>query len=333
MTGTFTEEERGPNGPPAVSVVMSVYNGGARLNDTIRSVLEQRDIDLEFIIVNDGSTDDSPSVLERHSAADSRVVPLHQRNAGLTKALIRGCEMARGRYIARIDSGDLALPGRMKRQSAYLDEHPDVTLVSCWTRYVGPSGEALWMEVRNDSSDEATARLRVDTPATLRGISSHSSAMFRRSDYIRAGGYRPQFRVAQDLDLWMRLTDFGYLAFVPECLCEYRFDPDAISGRCAREQARLTELVVALRKRRDAGLPEDALLARAERLQADTMKVSRAARAGGYYFLGKVLVKRGDRRGLAYLREAVSRDPFHVRAWCSLGWWMLFSRRAGAAET
>jgi len=315
---------------PFVSVVMSVYNGAAHLDATIRSILEQKGVRFEFVIVDDGSTDASGAILQRHAAADSRIVLLRQENSGLTRALIRACEIARGRYIARQDAGDRSFPGRLAKQAAYLDAYPDVRLVSCWTRYMGPADEELWMEIREDTPAQATARLRANSREELRGISSHSSAMFRRADYVQAGGYRSQFWLAQDLDLWTRLTDFGQVAFVPDCLCEYRFEPHAISGRYARKQAALTDLIIRMRKRRAAGIEEASLLEQAAGICLDAKEhVSRSA-SNGLYFLGKVLMDRGDCRGMAYLRQVLAHDPFHLRVRCWLGWYALvamFHRR------
>lgn len=304
---------------PLVSVVMSVFNGAVRLESTLESVLSQEGVELELVVVDDGSTDGTGAILRRYAERDSRVRLVQQENEGLTRALIKGCGLARGHYIARQDAGDRSLPGRLARQAAYLQSHPHTALVSCWTRYLGPADEELWIDRRTDSPVEATLRLRADRRKSLRGISSHSSAMFRRADYFRVGGYRPQFRLAQDLDLWMRLTDIGQVAFVPECLCEYRYDPDSLSGRHAREQAELTDMIIALRKRRQAGLDEGALLERAGSLHPSSGVSAPRLRAGGWYFLGKVLTDRGDRRGLAYLRQAARIDPLFAGAWF---WWL-----------
>ena len=102
---------------PTISVVMSVYNGADTLRDTVESVLSQEGVDFEFIIVNDGSSDASASILDDLAAADARIRLLHQANQGLTKALINGCALARGQYIARQDVGDYSLENRLLRQS------------------------------------------------------------------------------------------------------------------------------------------------------------------------------------------------------------------------
>src|SRR6187455_3363395 len=98
---------------PLVSVVMSVYNGAKCLRDSVQSVLAQEGVDFEFIIVDDGSTDASGSLLSEFAESDSRVRVIHQHNRGLTRALIQGCAAARGPFIARQDCGDLSLPGRL----------------------------------------------------------------------------------------------------------------------------------------------------------------------------------------------------------------------------
>jgi glycosyltransferase involved in cell wall biosynthesis len=115
---------------PDISVVMGVYNGADRLCETIESVLSQEGVSLEFIVIDDGSTDGSAVVLDNYACHDARVRILHQENQGLTRALITGCEAARGKYIAPQDAGDISLPNRLRLQQAVLDQHEDCTFVS-----------------------------------------------------------------------------------------------------------------------------------------------------------------------------------------------------------
>jgi glycosyltransferase involved in cell wall biosynthesis len=111
--------------PPDISVVMSVYNDVDRLRETKESVLSQEGVSLEFIVVNDGSTDGSDVILRDYACRDNRVRIVHQHNQGLTRALIRGCGAAGGKYIARQDAGDISLPNRLRLQKAVLDQHED----------------------------------------------------------------------------------------------------------------------------------------------------------------------------------------------------------------
>jgi len=109
---------------PEVSVVMGVYNGAEHLEQTLASILSQEGCDLEFIVVDDGSTDDTGSILDAWAAQDKRLRVIHQQNTGLTRALIRGCAEARGEFIARQDAGDVSLPGRLDAQFTYLKTIP-----------------------------------------------------------------------------------------------------------------------------------------------------------------------------------------------------------------
>ena len=129
---------------PEVSVVMSVYNGASHLAATLDSILSQEGVELEFIVVNDGSSDKSGQILNDYAQRDSRLRIIHQENTGLTRALIRGCDAARGEFIARQDAGDISLPGRLKSQVAVLRDREDCVFVSCWTDVVGPKGEFLY---------------------------------------------------------------------------------------------------------------------------------------------------------------------------------------------
>src|SRR5262245_30164988 len=102
---------QGMNTRPEVSVMMSVYNGASHLAATLDRILSQEGVALEFIVVNDGSTDKSSQILNDYAQRDSRLRVIHQENTGLTRALIRGCDAARGEFIARNDAGDISLPG------------------------------------------------------------------------------------------------------------------------------------------------------------------------------------------------------------------------------
>src|SRR5689334_13931050 len=100
---------------PDVSVVMSVYNDARYLRDSIESILRQEGVTLEFIVIDDGSTDGSAAILDEFATKDSRLKVVHQQNRGLTLSLISGCAMARGRYIARQDSDDISFSNRLRK--------------------------------------------------------------------------------------------------------------------------------------------------------------------------------------------------------------------------
>src|SRR5437762_8108752 len=202
------------DGSPAmkISVVMSVYNGAATLRETLNSIVAQTDRDFEIIVVDDGSTDETPNILREYT----NVQVIRQENAGLTRALIRGCGEARGEIIARHDCGDRSHPERLARQRALLRD--GVVLTSSAVRYVGPRGEYLYTVHAN--GDEVRNSLLHDSSKTIHAIPHHGSAMFMRDAYEAAGGYRASFRYAQDLDLWIRIARIGKIAIANDELYE-----------------------------------------------------------------------------------------------------------------
>src|SRR5271157_5982240 len=117
---------------PEVSVVMSVHNGASDLVMTMDSILSQDGARFEFIVINDGSTDQSGEILNYYAKRDSRVRVIHQEKVGLTRALIRGCDAAKAALIARQDAGDISVAGRLRNQMNFLKAHENCVLVSCW---------------------------------------------------------------------------------------------------------------------------------------------------------------------------------------------------------
>src|SRR5687768_6093986 len=121
------------NSTPEISVVVSVYNGERHVRSSLESVLAQEGVDLELIVIDDGSTDSTDAIIEDLAASDPRVRYVRQQNRGLTQSLVLGCSMAEGEFIARHDADDLSLPGRLATQITLLRASPDVSFVSCWT--------------------------------------------------------------------------------------------------------------------------------------------------------------------------------------------------------
>jgi len=288
-----------------LSVVMAVYNGSPALAATLDSILAQTERDFELVAIDDGSTDATPSILADYASRDARVRVIAQANAGLTRALIRGCAEARAEVIARHDCGDRSHPERFARQLALL---ATATVVSCATRFVDVDGDLLYIS-RGDG-DEIRRSLLGDDAAHIHALPHHGSAMFRRDAYSRAGGYRAEFRVAQDLDLWIRMAQNGEtFAIADEVLYDATVDARSISGTARASQVALTEIAVALRDGRGS-------LAAAAAVAPSP--ASARGEAAALYFIGKCLLQQRNRKGLRYLRAAIRRDPWHWKAWMTL---------------
>lgn len=297
---------------PQVSVVMSVYNGAKVLRDSIESVLSQEAVEFELIVVNDGSDDTSASLLDSIAEKDSRVRVIHQNNSGLTHALIRGCALARGKYVARQDCGDLSLPSRLSNELLAIESHPETGLVSCGTRFVGPQGEQLYDVVI--SEDDAVAGLLTLDPQRLRGPSHHGSTLFPRDLYERVGGYREQFYFAQDLDLWTRMAEHGRHIALPRVLYQASFAPGSISSLQRRRQIESSKIILECARLRRAGLSEAPAIARAASIVPDGRTAKASDVASALYFVGVCLRKRGDPRSRAYFRDALRTYPLHLKS-------------------
>ena len=216
--------EKSPNNEPAVSVIMSVYNGHEHLSRAIESILSQTFRDFEFLIVDDGSTDDSFDIITSHSRKDPRIKVLRNEvNIGLTRSLNKALTAVRRQYIARQDSDDISLPERLKRQFDFLTTHPEVCLVGCSAIIIDSSGR----EIRPRPYNLAPSGIR--NFMRRHNLLTHGSVMFRRGEILALGGYREQFHYAQDYDLWLRIMERYYIHILPEYLYKTRISLENIS--------------------------------------------------------------------------------------------------------
>ena len=322
------------SGVPEVSVVIGVRDAAALLPATLDSVLAQEGVELELVVVDDGSADATPDLLAAYAARDARVRVVRQEPAGLTAALARGCAAARGELVARQDAGDLSLPGRLSRQAKAFASHPEIVLASCWTAMVAPEGEPLWIE---------RGGAPVDVPVSMFGAAgrewvgptSHGSAIFRRAAYETVGGYRAEFALGQDWDLWLRLAEHGRFLMVGDALYRRRLDPESLSLRHRELQHAFGEASSQASRLRRAGAAEEPALAAARELSArfaaESRRPSPRRGAAGWYHVGEALRRAGHASAARYLGEAVRCDPFFVRAWVR---WVqaLLPRRAEPAR-
>lgn len=310
---------------------MGGFNGAGTLPETIDSVLAQTERDFEFIIVNDGSTDFRVGgILADYAQQDTRIRVVTKSNEGLTRALIDGCAVAKGKYIARIDVGDVMLPERLARQKTILDKHSDVVLVTCWTECCGPEWEHLYTtKEKGDVSSGGTVWVadvvpaRNDTGDLMEGPSHHGSVMFRADAYRAAGGYREAFYYGQDWDLWYRLAERGKFAGVQEILYRCRIFPDGISMRNAQLQRQIHACSHGAFIARRKGEDETPFLERAATIRAGVDGGNPIVSIGqnlaaGYYFIGEALRRNGDRSCRRYFWRALRLMPCSLKLWVRL---------------
>lgn len=211
---------------PQISVIMSVYNCQRFLKEAVASVLAQTFTDFEFIIIDDGSTDESPSILHSYADTDKRIRLIRHPNGGLTKALNEGLQMARGEFIARMDADDIALPQRLEKQIDYLRNSLNCVAVSGNVLFVDSDGEPLCV------SKQETEHNRIEEELFCgRGLALvHPASMFRRVAMLQVGGYQERYKRGQDLDIYLRLAEIGLLANLPDIVLKFRRQTNSITA-------------------------------------------------------------------------------------------------------
>jgi hypothetical protein len=206
----------------AISVLMPVHNGMPYLPETVESVLAQSFRNFELLAIDDGSTDATADYLK--ALNDPRVKYHRLNKVGLVGALNYGLERATAPLIARIDADDLALPDRLALQVAHLDQNPDCVLLGCDFDEIDPEGRVIGA---NDFRMTTDAALRWQLLFTTPFL--HPGVAFRRAAALQIGGYRKTYDVAEDYDMWVRLSAVGRIASLPDRLMRKRMHPTAVS--------------------------------------------------------------------------------------------------------
>lgn len=199
---------------PLVSVLMPVYNTAPYLREAVDSMLSQTFVDFELIVLNDCSPDNAEEILDTYD--DQRIVRYKGgKNVGLSNVLNVGVAMARGKYIARMDSDDISLPTRLQLQVDYLEKNPEIDLVSAAMQLIGAK-EEVWIREINPE--------KVKIEALFHSPVLHASSVWRKESFEKHGLRFEQGMVpAEDYDLWARALLKGLkLVNLPDVLYEYR---------------------------------------------------------------------------------------------------------------
>ena len=230
-----------------VSVVIPLYNCERHIGEAIESVLAQTFKDYEIIVVDDGSTDDSASVVHKF---DDQVRYVHQPNAGVSAATNHGIALSKGELIAFLDNDDVWLPEKLERQVAFLDEHPECGLVNCDLQYISETGDRLDRYLPGMNKRDPYVRL------FQKGyVFMSSGVMMRRRVYEEIGGLDEEFVAAglQEVEWLARIVERTEIGYVPEVLSLYRDH----GSKIPTERSRLNQEIL-LRKlwERYQGEPE-----------------------------------------------------------------------------
>jgi glycosyltransferase involved in cell wall biosynthesis len=208
---------------PEISVIMSVYNSDQYLKQAVESILNQSFTDFEFIITDDCSTDGSAEILENYKLKDKRIILLrNSENIGLTKSLNSMLEMAKGKYIARMDADDISLPERFNKQHDFMERNPEIGVLGANIRYFG---------IVNKITDHPIEHDEIKIELLFECIMNHPSIFMRKKvideHKIR---YNENFRISQDYELWSRMINNTKFANLKDVLIDYRFEKTNITN-------------------------------------------------------------------------------------------------------
>ena len=209
---------------PLISVVMSVFNTEMYLNKSIESILKQSYKNFEFIIIDDGSTDSSLSIILNYMKKDKRMVLISRENKGLPYSLNEGIDKSKGKYIARMDADDISLSTRLAEQIEFMEKNNEIGIVGTWIEIFG-----------NNISNKISKHPKYHNELNVRLLFSvcfaHPTVMIRKKvidDYKLR--YNEEYVIAQDYELWSRMEKVTRMANIQKVLLLYRIFNTSITN-------------------------------------------------------------------------------------------------------
>lgn len=206
---------------PKISVLMSAYNSEKYISESIESILNQTFKDFEFIIINDGSSDNTAKIIQKYAEKDERIRFINSKqNQGIIAALNPGFSMCRGEYIARMDSDDISLPKRFEKQIEYMDKHSEC----------GVLGTSIII-FDKENSKEYIQKERIKFFDLLQSCCIvNPSVMLRKSVLLDNNIlYRPQYIHAEDYGMWSELIKLTEIHNLQDVLLKYRWHGGNVS--------------------------------------------------------------------------------------------------------
>lgn len=219
---------------PRISVVMPAYNSEKYIGEAIESILNQTFTDFEFIIINDGSMDDTAKIVSQYANKDKRIKFINNKdNRGIVSVLNQGLDLAKGEYIARMDSDDISLSTRFERQIQYMESHPECGVLGTWFKCFGKSDKII----RNHECVKICNIVKVQHVG-------HPTVMLKRAVVDKYKfHYDEKYKYAEDFELWSRMVFVTEIHNLPEVLLKYRWHGNNISIEHAHRQQELTRQV------------------------------------------------------------------------------------------
>lgn len=203
---------------PIISVMMTVYNAERFLDDSIGSILNQTFSNFEFIILNDGSTDNSFKIIEKYAKKDIRILILNnEKNLGIAESRTKCVKFSKGKYIAIADADDISIPTRLEKQLKYLEDSKEYGVVGGFLElFDSETGKIIG--IRRYHKDDIKLRKRIFIYSPI----AQPASMIRKEVFDTIGFYNPEYPPVEDLDIWFRLGTKYKFANIQEVLIKYR---------------------------------------------------------------------------------------------------------------
>lgn len=216
-----------------VSVIMPVHNASKYVEESIQSVLDQTFTDFEFIIINDGSTDLSGTILNKYSKLDNRLKILNNStNLGVVKSLNIGLKASNGVYIARIDADDIWLKIKLQKQVDRMEEQPMLGLLGTAKMLIDEQGQPIKNKKEHNYFSNAEIRKNI----LKKNLFCHSSVIYRSEVVSMIGFYNEEFINTEDYEYWIRIINKYRVEILKEMLVYYRISSGMVSLRRRSEQ-------------------------------------------------------------------------------------------------
>lgn len=208
--------------PINVTVLMPVYNGEKFLRESIDSILNQTFSNFEFVIVNDGSTDNTVDII--NSYRDARIKLINQKNGGVSNALNTGLKHATGKYIARMDADDISHPERIEKQYKFIQNNPEYVIVGSDANYITEEKEFIFKYTSPAYNHQEIVQL-IPTYCTF----IHTSVLVKRDTILEVGGYSEDAVAFEDHFLWTKMIDKGLTCNLKEVLVDVRLNSGSVT--------------------------------------------------------------------------------------------------------
>ncbi|MFA6023462.1 MAG: glycosyltransferase family 2 protein [Candidatus Pacearchaeota archaeon] len=214
------------NKTPLVSVVMPAYNTEKYIAEAIESILNQTFKDFEFIIVDDGSTDNTLQIIKDYAKKDKRIKVLrNEKNLKICKSLNKGIREAEGKYIARMDSDDSSLPTRLERQVEFMEKNPEYGVVGAFMELFDENtGKVLGIRKYSDKDEVLKEKIFFYSPF------AHPVTMIRKEAFYKVSFYKEVDFPSEDLNLWFRIGEKYKFSNIQKVLLKYRYHEKSTTG-------------------------------------------------------------------------------------------------------